>query len=148
MTDQQPDRGAGRPPARRRREAPARPPARWSTLGARNGPAPLRASLEEAVARLGHARRRREAPAPSAGLLGAVFSRWEEMVGPRLAGHVRPLEVSGDVLVVAVDQPAWATQVRLLGPQLLARVAEVAGTAPTGLDVRVRPAAGGAEHER
>lgn len=95
-------------------------------------------SLDEAVRRLVPPDPS-PAPAPSAGALGAVFSRWDEIAGPRLARHVRPLRLAGGVLVVAVDQPAWATQVRSLSTQLLQRVAEVSGEAPARLQVTVRP---------
>jgi predicted nucleic acid-binding Zn ribbon protein len=42
------------------------------------------------------------------------------------------------VLVVAVDHPAWATQVRALGASLLAKVAEVTGELPERLEISVR----------
>lgn len=114
-------------PPRRRRRRPGVDP----------GPRRLGEGLDEALARLAP----RDAPAPaSAGSLSAVFTRWEEIAGPTLARHVRPLRLSGGVLVVAVDQPAWATQVRVMGTSLLARVGEVAGEAPERLQVTVRPA--------
>lgn len=72
-----------------------------------------------------------------------MFARWDDIVGPAMARHVQPLRFSGGVLVVAVDQPAWATQVRALGSGLLARVGEVAGTVPDRLQVTVRRSVGG-----
>jgi predicted nucleic acid-binding Zn ribbon protein len=80
---------------------------------------------------------RRIAP-QSAGEFGAVFGRWEEIVGPALAAHVRPVRVTDDALVVAADHPAWATQVKALGSTVLAQVGEVAGRAPARLEVVVR----------
>ncbi|MGH9092679.1 MAG: DciA family protein, partial [Acidimicrobiales bacterium] len=77
-----------------------------------------------------------------AGAMGAVFSRWEEIAGPALARHARPVRLAGDVLVVAVDEPAWATQVRSLGTELLRRVGEVAGRRPDRLRVTVRAPGG------
>jgi predicted nucleic acid-binding Zn ribbon protein len=74
----------------------------------------------------------------SAGEFGAVFGRWEEIVGHALAMHVRPIRVTDEALVVAADHPAWATQVRALGTTLLAQVGEVAGRAPGRLEVVVR----------
>ena len=47
---------------------------------------------------------------PSAASASAVFARWEEMVGPDIAGHARPRSLHDGVLVLAVDEPAWATQ--------------------------------------
>ncbi|HMD46767.1 MAG TPA: DUF721 domain-containing protein [Acidimicrobiales bacterium] len=71
--------------------------------------------------------------------LTAVFTRWEEIAGPVVAEHVRPVRVADGVLVVAADHPAWATQVRTLQAVLLAKVAEIAGRAPERLDVVIRP---------
>ena len=68
-----------------------------------------------------------------------MFARWDRIVGEAMAGHVRPLRLDGGVLVVSVDHPAWATQVRLLGDQLLDRVADEAGVARPGkVEVRIR----------
>lgn len=54
--------------------------------------------------------------------IGGVFGRWEQIVGERLAAHVRPERVEDGELVVAADSPSWATQVRALAPQLLRRL--------------------------
>jgi len=78
------------------------------------------------------------APAPTTATLTAVFARWEEIVGPTVARHVKPVRLTGGVLVVAVDQPAWATQVKALGSGLLARVGEVGGVVPDRLQVTVK----------
>jgi predicted nucleic acid-binding Zn ribbon protein len=74
----------------------------------------------------------------SAGEFGAIFGQWEEIVGPAIAAHVRPIRVTDEALVVAADHPAWATQVRALGTSLLAQVGEAAGRAPGRLEVVVR----------
>ena len=75
-----------------------------------------------------------------ASTIDVVFSRWEELVGPQVAAHARPLSLPGKVLVVAVDDPAWATQLRLLSASLLARLGELAGAGViTSIEVRVRP---------
>jgi predicted nucleic acid-binding Zn ribbon protein len=76
----------------------------------------------------------------SAAALGTVFSRWDELVGPVVARHVRPLRLEGGTLLVAVDQPPWATQVRVLAPGILARLAEQTGEPLGQLEVVVRPA--------
>lgn len=77
--------------------------------------------------------------APSAGTWGTVFSRWEDLVGPSLARHARPLRLEGGALLVAVDLPPWATQVRALAPGILARIAEQTGETLDRLEVVVRP---------
>lgn len=67
-----------------------------------------------------------------------LFARWAEIVGAPLAAHVTPVRLDGTTLVVQVDHPAWATQLRLLGAELLDRVGAVPGiNRPTELDIRV-----------
>ncbi len=68
-----------------------------------------------------------------------MFARWEEIVGPAMAEHVQPLRLDAESLVVTVDHPAWATQVRHLSEALLDRIAEQTGVSrPARLDVRIR----------
>jgi predicted nucleic acid-binding Zn ribbon protein len=56
-----------------------------------------------------------------------VFARWEQVVGTEVAAHAEPRSLRDGVLVIAVDQPAWATQLRFLGADLLARVRDATG---------------------
>jgi predicted nucleic acid-binding Zn ribbon protein len=60
-------------------------------------------------------------------VLTAVFSRWEELVGPAVAAHARPLSLSRRRLVIGADHPGWATELRYLAPELLRRLAAAAG---------------------
>ncbi len=75
--------------------------------------------------------------APSTDVLSAVFGRWEEIVGVDLAAHSRPTAIDGDVVVVAVDDPAWAAELKWLHSEVVARVAEITGTTRI-TDIRVR----------
>lgn len=105
----------------------------WRPLGRdadRAEPRPLSASLGRLAASLG-------APAPS--ILSAVFARWEAIVGPDVAAHARPLTLRDGVLVIVVDQPAWATELNHLKADLLRRIGEAAGAAEV-TEVRVRVA--------
>ena len=78
--------------------------------------------------------------APKASVLSAVFAHWDEIVGPSVAAHVRPLSLRGRVLVVATEQPAWASQMRWLVPDLLRRLAATAGEeAVEQVEIRVVP---------
>lgn len=119
-------------------------PPRKRRGGADRGPRPVHESVEEVVAGLAapHERAdgmdRARTGAPSAALLGTVFSRWEELVGSAIARHTKPLRLEGGTLVVAVDQPAWATQVRLLAPGILTSVTERTGERLDRLEVVVR----------
>jgi predicted nucleic acid-binding Zn ribbon protein len=76
--------------------------------------------------------------APKADALAAIFDRWDEIVGDQVAAHARPIRLSGGALVVSVDEPGWATQLRFLEADLLRRCGEVAGAGSvTRIDVRV-----------
>jgi predicted nucleic acid-binding Zn ribbon protein len=59
--------------------------------------------------------------------VGAVFSHWADIVGPQLALHTKPESFEAGELTVSADSPAWATQVRLMAPQLLKRLGEELG---------------------
>jgi predicted nucleic acid-binding Zn ribbon protein len=86
-------------------------------------------SLDRVARRLG---------APGARSLGAVFGHWDEIVGPAVAAHARPMSLRDGVLRVEVDEPGWATQLRYLAPDILHRCEEVAGpNVVVSVDVRV-----------
>lgn len=78
-----------------------------------------------------------EAVVSSAAALGGVFGRWELAVGSVVAAHVQPVRLDGSRLVVEVDDPAWATQLKFLESDLRVRLAEVAGAHIEHFDVRV-----------
>jgi predicted nucleic acid-binding Zn ribbon protein len=50
---------------------------------------------------------------------------------------VRPVRLDRGVLLVEVDDPAWATQVRLLEDQLRTRLQDVAGVSVERIELRV-----------
>lgn len=94
------------------------------------GPRPVGASLDRLSASFG---------GPPADVLSAIFASWAEVVGEGVAAHARPRSLRHGVLVVVVDDPAWATQLRWLESDLLARLATVAGEGfVTEIRVRVR----------
>jgi predicted nucleic acid-binding Zn ribbon protein len=94
------------------------------------GPRRIDASLGAVARRLG---------LDDADGLGRLFGNWTEIVGPAVAGHVQPIRIDSDSLVVEVDHPAWGTQVKALGDELLDRVAERTGLArPRQIEVRIR----------
>lgn len=59
--------------------------------------------------------------------MGAVFGHWADIVGRQLALHTSPESFESGELTVSADSSAWATQVRLMAPQLLKRLAEELG---------------------
>lgn len=67
-----------------------------------------------------------------------VFSRWSDLVGESVAAHVRPLKLDGGTLVVEVDDPTWATQMKFLEGDLLDRLRDTGGMAVEHIEIRVR----------
>lgn len=58
---------------------------------------------------------------------GAVFGRWDAVVGEQIAAHAAPTSLNEGVLTVAAESTAWATQLRLVQAQLLAKIAAAVG---------------------
>lgn len=71
--------------------------------------------------------------------VGGVMGRWGEIVGGHIAAHCTPVEFNGGVLTVRTDSAAWATELRMLAPQLLAKLNAELGTS--------RKASGGPDPE-
>lgn len=67
--------------------------------------------------------------APASDVLEAIFGRWHEIVGADLAEHCKPVSVQGDLLTVKAEDPAWASELQWLESEVVARLAEVAGSA-------------------
>ncbi len=101
----------------------------WKPLEEPNQPRPVRASLDDLARRIG---------APGASALEALFEGWAGVVGAGVAAHARPRALHRGVLVVAVDDPAWATELRSISARIIDRCAEVAGPGVvTEIDIRV-----------
>lgn len=58
---------------------------------------------------------------------GRVLEEWDEIVGEQLAAHCRPVSLDAGVLVVSASSSAWATQLRMLAPQVITRIHEHVG---------------------
>ncbi len=93
----------------------------WEPLptSADSDPRPMAAGLERLVRHLG---------GPSVATVDTVFGDWDDLVGEQIAAHTAPVALRDGTLVVSVDDPAWATQLRFLEHDLLARMREVLGT--------------------
>jgi predicted nucleic acid-binding Zn ribbon protein len=74
--------------------------------------------------------------------VGGVVGRWREVVGDQVAEHCQPETFEDGLLVVRTDSTTWATQVRLLIPQLLVRLGQEVGD-DVVRDVRVVGPTGG-----
>jgi predicted nucleic acid-binding Zn ribbon protein len=97
-------------------------------MTAMRDPVPISSSLDGVV---------RSLRGPSRSAVSGVFGRWEEAVGAQVAGHVKPVKLDEGVLVVEVDDPAWATQVKFLAPMITERLLEVADVRVERIEVRV-----------
>jgi predicted nucleic acid-binding Zn ribbon protein len=51
-----------------------------------------------------------------------IFGTWEQLVGKDLAAHCRPVKLADGELTIEAESTAWATQLRGLSRQLLARI--------------------------
>lgn len=58
---------------------------------------------------------------------GAVFGQWATVVGAQIAEHANPSVLRDGVLTVEAESTAWATQLRLVQSQLLAKIAAAVG---------------------
>lgn len=58
---------------------------------------------------------------------GRVLEEWDEIVGPSVAEHCRPVSLDAGVLVVSASSSAWAAQLRMLTPQLISTIEEHVG---------------------
>jgi predicted nucleic acid-binding Zn ribbon protein len=54
--------------------------------------------------------------------VGGIVHGWADLVGPRIAAHCEPVSFADGVLTVQTDSTAWATELRNLSTQLLARL--------------------------
>ncbi|MEV4441246.1 DciA family protein [Streptomyces sp. NPDC049577] len=77
--------------------------------------------------------------------VGGVMGRWPQIVGPEVALHCAPQKYDEDarVLTVLCDSTAWATQLRLLAPQLVARLNDDLGQGTVKMIKVLGPGGGG-----
>ena len=53
---------------------------------------------------------------------GNLFSQWSEIVGADIAEHSEPITLLDGRLTIRTSSSAWATQLRLIGDQLLTTI--------------------------
>ena len=104
----------------------------WRPSSSRDdNPRPVGESLQRVTRSLGM---------PAADALGAVFGRWASLVGDQVAQHAKPVSLRHGALSINVDDPVWATQLRWLESDLLARLRDALGdNVVERLEVRVKP---------
>ena len=114
----------GQEVGRGRTAAPARRPGgarrrRWSGPGPdQRDPQPLGAATSDLARTRGWSAKVAE---------GAVFGRWRAVVGDQIADHAAPKSLADGVLTITAESTAWATQLRMVQAQLLAKIAAAVG---------------------
>ncbi|MCU1394233.1 MAG: hypothetical protein JWM34_2661 [Ilumatobacteraceae bacterium] len=98
---------------------------------AHDDPMPLHAALDETVRAL-------RGGTSTARSMGSLFSRWTDAVGQTVADHARPVKLDDGRLLVEVDEPGWATQLRFLEADVIERLRSVAGLEVSRFDIRVK----------
>lgn len=58
---------------------------------------------------------------------GTVFGQWATVVGEQIADHASPTSLRDGVLTVEAESTAWATQLRMVQAQVLAKIAAAVG---------------------
>ena len=67
-----------------------------------------------------------------------VFGAWSNLVGEAVAAHVQPVKLVDSTLIVEVDDPHWATEMRFLEKSLCEKISQLTTTPVTSLEVRVK----------
>lgn len=111
------DVGRGRGAAPRRIAGNSR--RRWSGPGPDSrDPQPLGPAASDVARSRGWSRQVAE---------GGVFGRWAAVVGEGIAAHATPTSLTDGVLTVSAESTAWATQLRMVQSQVLAKIADAVG---------------------
>ena len=90
-------------------------PSTWSPRPRREDPELLNTALGDLLSARGWQTR---------AAVGSVFGNWPAIVGPQVAAHTTPESYDNGELTVTADSDTWATQLRLLSPQILTRLAD------------------------
>jgi len=97
----------------------------------RHDPTPIAAPLDRLLRGLG---------APPADALATLFERWHELAGLPLGDHGVPVSIDAGVLLVAVEDPLWATEWRYRQGEVLRRCDDALGAGVVArVEVRIRP---------
>ncbi|BBU20214.1 DUF721 family protein [Mycobacterium xenopi] len=113
------DIGRGRSATAPRRVAGAGNRRRWSGPGPDpRDPQPLGIAARELAKKRGWSARVAE---------GTVLGQWASVVGHQIADHATPTGLSDGVLKISAESTAWATQLRIMQAQLLAKIAAAVG---------------------
>jgi len=59
--------------------------------------------------------------------VASLTARWAEIVGTEVARHAKPISFERHGLVLQASSTAWVTQLRIMTPKLLSRIADEIG---------------------
>ena len=76
--------------------------------------------------------------AESSTAITGVFGEWPNIVGEQVAQHVTPIKLERGRLIVEIDDPSWATQMRFLEPQLIEKLNAATTSTITTIEVRAK----------
>lgn len=107
--------GRARLLGRRKRSRPGTGPVYSAARADDRDPAAIGAIFSRAIPQLGWT-----TPLAEARLLG----QWESLVGRDIAAHCQPVSLTDGDLKIVAESTAWATQLRLLAPRMLAKICE------------------------
>ena len=107
------------PPVKaQRKPRKRRTPASDVGNGGKSDPVPLGDAMEDLISRRGWGTEIN---------VHLLLGRWPDLVGPAVAQHSTPESFRDGVLVIRTSSTNWASQLRLMAPQLLARMNESLG---------------------
>ena len=98
-------------------------------ISTNNASSSLAGALDALLDRLG---------AESTTAITGVFGEWPNIVGEQVAQHVTPIKLERGRLIVEIDDPSWATQMRFLEPQLIEKLNAATTSTITAIEVRVK----------
>jgi predicted nucleic acid-binding Zn ribbon protein len=102
---------------------------RWRG-GPDSGPQQVGEAIAKVLSRIG--------ASPSPQTMELVFTRWEEVAGAELSGHLQPMRLQNSVLVIGADHPAWATRARMESGRMLTTMRQLGDTSIERIEVVVQ----------
>lgn len=92
----------------------------WEPLPSHSrSPQRLGAGLDDVLRRLS---------GPSAQTTVDIFTQWASVVGEQIAQQCQPRSLDGKTLVIAVQDPAWASELKWMEKELLHRIQQHTGS--------------------
>ncbi len=115
------------------------PPSRWRSRRTRSGQSNDETSLHPLANSFEALLKNKRYESPNEFV--SVINLWSNLVGDRMKAHATPVKIDGNELIVYVDHPAWATELKLMNSKVIERLkSELGTTSIIRLKVYVRAA--------